>query len=356
MTRPVGAHISLDILRNNLHIVQKKASDSKVWAVVKANAYGHRLAQVWSAFSAADGYAMLNIEEAILLRENGWQGPLLLLEGFFTADELVLLDKYRLTTSVHSDWQIDALAVARLDAPLNVYLKMNSGMNRLGFAPERVHHAWHRLRRLSNVGDITLMAHFASADRPDGIHQAFQCIEQTAQGLDCPRSLANSAATLWHPQTHFDWVRSGIILYGVSPSGRWQDIASTGLRPAMTLHSEIIGIQHLKAGDRVGYGGRYAAVREQRIGIVACGYGDGYPRGAPDGTPVLVDGIRTGTVGMISMDMMAVDLTPCPQAEIGTPVVLWGGNLHVDDVAAAAGTIGYELVCALAPRVPVIVV
>lgn len=180
--------------------------------------------------------------------------------------------------------------------------------------------------------------------------------EQAAEGLECRRSLSNSAATLWHPEAHFDWVRPGIILYGASPSGQWRDIANTGLRPVMTLSSEIIGVQTLKAGERVGYGGRYTARDEQRIGIVAAGYADGYPRHAPTGAPVLVDGVRTMTVGTVSMDMLAVDLTPCPQAGIGTPVELWGKEIKIDDVAAAAGTVGYELMCALALRVPVVTV
>lgn len=198
------------------------------------------------------------------------------------------------------------------------------------------------------------MSHFANADSPDGIARPLQVIEQALEGIDAPRSLANSAATLWHPETHHQWVRPGIVLYGASPSGRWQDIAGCGLQPAMTLKSEIIGVQTLKAGDGVGYGSRWRARGEQRIGIVACGYADGYPRTAPNGTPVLVDGSRTGTLGMVSMDMLAVDLTPCPQAGIGSPVELWGSQIKIDDVAAAAGTIGYELMCALAPRVPVV--
>lgn len=181
-------------------------------------------------------------------------------------------------------------------------------------------------------------------------------VELAAEGLDCPRSLSNSAATLWHPEAHFDWVRPGIILYGASPSGDWQDIASTGLQPVMTLTSEIIGVQQLKAGDGVGYGYRYHASGTQRIGIVACGYADGYPRHAPTGTPVSVDGIRTQTLGAISMDMMMIDLEPCPQAGIGSKVELWGNQVKIDEVAKAAGTVGYELMCALAPRVPVEVI
>lgn len=356
MSRPILAQLDLQALKNNLQIVRRAAPGSRVWSVVKANGYGHGIESIWSALSATDGFALLNLEEAILLRERGWKGPILLLEGFFNADELPLLDKYRLTTSVHSNWQIKALQNAKLHAPLDIYLKVNSGMNRLGFQPERVHTVWQQLRALQNVGEMTLMAHFADAEKPDGIDDAMVRINQAAEGLDCARSLSNSAATLWHPEAHYDWVRPGIILYGASPSGQWQDIANCGLKPVMTLRSEIIGIQTLKAGDTVGYGSRYRSSGEQRIGIVAGGYADGYPRLAPTGTPVWIDGVRTGTVGTISMDMMAIDLTPCPQAGIGSPVELWGNEVKVDDVASAAGTVGYELLTALAPRVPVVTV
>jgi len=355
MSRPVVATLDLSAMRNNLQVVRQAAPGSHVWSVVKANAYGHGLDRVWSALNTTDGFALLNLEEAILLRERGWKGPILMLEGFFHTDELPLFDKYRLTTSLHSNWQVKALANARLNAPLDVYLKMNSGMNRLGFAAERVQSIWQQLRAIANVGQLTLMAHFADAEQPEGIIEPLARVEQAAEGLDCARSLANSAATLWHPEAHYDWVRPGIVLYGASPSGQWRDIANSGLKPVMSLRSEVIGIQNLKAGDTVGYGSRYRAMGEQRIGIVAGGYADGYPRHAPDGTPVQVEGVLTRTVGTVSMDMLAVDLTPCPQAGIGSPVELWGNEVKIDDVASAAGTVGYELMCALAPRVPVVV-
>ena len=231
MSRPVKASIDMSALRQNQQIVRRAAPGSRLWAVVKANAYGHGLARVWNALSAADGFAMLNLEEAILLRELGWKGPILMLEGFFHADELALFDKYRLTTSVHSNWQIKALQQAKLHAPLDIYVKVNSGMNRLGFMPDRLQIVWQQLRALSNVSEMTLMSHFAEAENPDGIAEPMRRIEQAAEGLDCPRSLANSAATLWHPESHFNWVRPGIVLYGASPSGQWQDVANTGLKP-----------------------------------------------------------------------------------------------------------------------------
>jgi alanine racemase len=355
MSRPIVATINRAALRQNLAVARRAAGESRLWSVVKANAYGHGIDRVRESLAETDGFALLNLEEAILLRERGWKKPILLLEGFFHPEDLALLDQYRLTTSVHSNWQIQALAKAKLSAPLDIYLKMNSGMNRLGFQPEQVHNVWHKLRSLDNVGEMTLMAHFAEAETAEGIAEPLKRIEQAAEGLDCARSLANSAATLWHPQTHHQWVRPGIILYGASPSGRWQDIASSGLKPVMTLTSEVIGIQQLTAGSGVGYGSRYRAAGEQRIGVVACGYADGYPRHAPTGTPVMVDGVMTQVVGAISMDMITVDLTPCPQAGIGSQVELWGNNVKIDDVALASGTVGYELMCALAPRVPVTV-
>ncbi|URQ59342.1 catabolic alanine racemase DadX [Pantoea alhagi] len=353
MSRPIVATIHSAALRQNLEIVRRAAPGSRVWSVVKANGYGHGISRIWQHLSDTDGFALLNLQEAILLREQGWKKPILLLEGFFHSDELELLDRYRLTTSVHSNWQIQALAKAQLSAPIDIYVKVNSGMNRLGFMPEQVHKVWQKLRTLENVGEMTLMTHFAEAEKQEGILEPMKQVELAAEGLNCPRSLANSAATLWHPEAHFDWVRPGIILYGASPSGQWQDIAGTGLKPAMSLSSEIIGIQHLRPGAGVGYGYRYHAVAEQRIGVVACGYADGYPRHAPNGTPVVIDGVRTTTVGAISMDMLTVDLTPCPQAGIGSKVELWGEQVKIDEVASSAGTVGYELMCAVAPRVPV---
>ena len=344
MTRPIQASLDLQALKQNLSIVRQAATHARVWSVVKANAYGHGIERIWSALGATDGFALLNLEEAITLRERGWKGPILMLEGFFHAQDLEIYDQHRLTTCVHSNWQLKALQNARLKAPLDIYLKVNSGMNRLGFQPDRVLTVWQQLRAMANVGEMTLMSHFAEAEHPDGISGAMARIEQAAEGLECRRSLSNSAATLWHPEAHFDWVRPGIILYGASPSGQWRDIANTGLRPVMTLSSEIIGVQTLKAGERVGYGGRYTARDEQRIGIVAAGYADGYPRHAPTGTPVLVDGVRTMTVGTVSMDMLAVDLTPCPQAGIGTPVELWGKEIKIDDVRVEGEELPQDIV------------
>lgn len=356
MPRPITATLHLEAFANNLQVVRRVAPSAKIWSVVKADAYGHGLKNVWRSLAEnTDGFAVLDLAEAVLLREGGWQGPILLLEGFFQPADLAPIDRYRLTTVVNSDWQLQAIAEADLQAPLEVYLKLNSGMNRLGFAPERLRGVWLKARKLRNIGSMTLMSHFATADSDEGIARQMKTIERVAATIDLPLCLANSAATLWYPATQESWVRPGIILYGASPTGKWQAIGDIGLQPAMTLSSEIIGIQQLQAGDRVGYGGLYSANRPQRIGVVACGYADGYPRHASTGTPVWVDGVLTHTLGSVSMDMMMVDLTLCPHANLGSRVELWGRNLHVDDVAAAAGTLGYELLTALAARVPIVI-
>ncbi|WP_145556873.1 catabolic alanine racemase DadX [Yersinia canariae] len=353
MPRPISATLNLSALHHNLSIIRQHTGTAKIWSVVKANAYGHGLARIWPGLAATDGFALLDLNEAILLREQGWKGPILLLEGFFQPQDLVLLDHYRLTTSVHSDWQLEAIKAARLAAPLNIYLKINSGMNRLGFPVGQAEAVWQWAKSLSNVGEVTLMSHFANADNSIGAEEQFAQIQHASGHIPAPRCFANSAAVLRHPQTHYDWVRPGIILYGASPSGDIADIAGLGLRPVMSLHSEIIAVQSLSAGQSVGYGSRYRANSAQRIGVVACGYADGYPRVAPSGTPIMVDGILTHTVGSISMDMLTVDLTPCPHAQIGSKVEIWGENVPIDNVANSAGTVGYELMCALAARINV---
>ncbi|SEA39977.1 alanine racemase [Paraburkholderia sartisoli] len=353
MPRPLSATIHTSALANNLAVVRRYAPKSRIWAVVKANAYGHGLARVFPGLRATDGFGLLDLEEAVKLRELGWAGPILLLEGFFRPTDIDLIDRYSLTTAVHSDEQMRMLEMARLSKPVNIQLKMNSGMNRLGYTPERYRAAWERARACQGVGQITLMTHFSDADGDRGIAYQMEAFERGAEGIAGARSLANSAATLWHPEAHFDWVRPGIILYGASPSGVTAAIEGTGLQPAMTLASELIATQMVSEGETVGYGSTFAARGPMRIGVVACGYADGYSRTAPEGTPVIVDGVLTRLVGRVSMDMITVDLTPCPTAGVGSRVELWGTALPIDDVARACGTIGYELMCAVAQRVPV---
>lgn len=352
MPRPLSATVHTAALANNLAIARRHAPKSKIWAVVKANAYGHGLARAFPGLRATDGFGLLDLEEAVKLRELGWAGPILLLEGFFRPTDIDVIDRYSLTTGVHCDEQLRMLEMARLSKPVNIQLKMNTGMNRLGYTPERFRAAWERARAVQGIGQITLMTHFSDADGPRGIDHQMEAFERGAEGIAGTRSLANSAATLWHAGSHFDWVRPGIMLYGASPSGKTEDVANIGLRPAMTFASEVIAVQTVAAGQTVGYGSSFSVTSPMRIGVVAAGYADGYPRCAPEGTPIVVDGVLTRIVGRVSMDMITVDLTPVPTAGIGTHVELWGAKLPIDDVAAACGTVGYELMCAVAQRVP----
>jgi alanine racemase len=357
MPRPIEALVHTDALAHNLARARAAAPDARVWAVVKANAYGHGIERVFPALRAADGFALLDLAEAERLRALDWRGPILLLEGAFEARDLELCSRLNLWHVVHCSEQIDWLAAHKTQQPQRVFLKMNSGMNRLGFTPQAFRAAWARLNVLPQVDEITLMTHFSDADGPRGT--AHQVAAFTAATADLPgeRSLANSAATLREHGLASDWVRAGIALYGSAPDFPVQDITGWDLQPAMTLRTRLIATQHLAAGDTVGYGSSYTAAGPQRIGIAACGYADGYPRHAGTGTPVLVDGVRCSTVGRVSMDMLAVDLTPVPDAGIGSEVTLWGQGpngaaLPIDAVAHAAGTIGYELMCAVATRVP----
>ena len=355
MTRPIRATIDLSVLRGNFAIARQRAEGAALWAVIKANAYGHGLMRTAEALDdLADGFALLDLDDAVALREAGFRQPILLLEGFFEADELPLLAEYGLTPVVHTLEQIEMLTGAALPARLPVYLKLNSGMNRLGLSAEEFHAALTALETSRNVSGITLMTHFADADLERGIAWQMARFEEAVQGCDHPVSLANSAALLRYPAARRGWARTGIMLYGSSPFPQDESAEALGLRPVMTLSSQLVAVQELAAGERVGYGGIFTAERPMRIGVVACGYADGYPRHAPTGTPILVEGRRTRTVGRVSMDMIMVDLEGIPDAGIGSPVVLWGEGLPVDDVATAAGTVSYELLCALAQRVPVI--
>lgn len=358
MPRPIKAIIHLDAIEHNLKRVQAARPNARLWAVVKANAYGHGIERVFNALRGADGFALLDLAEAQRIRELGWRGPILLLEGVFEPRDLELCSRLNLTHTVHCSEQIDWLAAHKTTTPHSIFLKMNSGMNRLGFAPQSYRSAWTRLNSLPQVGEVGLMMHFSDADGPIGIAHQLKLFNDITADLPGERSLCNSAASFAHPEAASDWCRPGIALYGASFDYPLHTATDWGLKPAMTLQSKIIGTQELQAGDTVGYGSIFTAQKEMRIGIVACGYADGYPRIVPSGTPVLVDGIRTGTVGRISMDMMVVDITAIESAQMGSTVTLWGndskgGILSIDEVAQAAGTIGYELMCALALRVPV---
>ncbi|MBD3811079.1 MAG: alanine racemase [Betaproteobacteria bacterium] len=350
--RPIQARISIGAMAHNLRVARSHAGTARVFAVVKANAYGHGLSRARRALAAADGFAVLTLEEAANLRLMGVDQPILLLEGFFGADEIATCAELDLWPVLHHPAHLDWLQQQPPARPLQVFLKFDSGMHRLGF-PLADHAAIvARVRSLSAVAGITLMTHFAQADETVGVDWQLHPFLRELSAYGLAWSSANSAALLRYPETLGAWARPGLMLYGASPFAD-MSAAQLGLRPAMTLQSEIISVQTLQAGEGVGYGQLFRADRPMRVGVVACGYADGYPRHALTGTPVLVDGRLTRTLGRVSMDMLCVDLTECPEAGVGSPVVLWGEGLPVDTVAASAGTSSYELLCALAARVPV---
>ena len=363
MPRPIQATIHPEALRHNLERARQAAPDARLWAVVKANAYGHGIERVFEGLRATDGFALLELSEAERIRQLGWRGPILLLEGVFEPRDLELCSRLGVWHAVHCDQQIDWLAAHKTQQPHRVFLKMNSGMNRLGFTPERFRSAYARLNALTQVEEISFITHFSDADGPRGIEHQLQAFLSATQDLPGERSVCNSAATLLHgmeARVRNDWVRPGIVLYGSAPDYPQHTAADWGLQPAMTLSTQVIGVQDLQAGDTVGYGSTFVADGPMRTGIIACGYADGYPRSCGTGTPVLVNGVRTRVLGRVSMDMLNIDLTPVPGAGMGSEVTLWGkakngAELSIDEVAAAAGTVGYELMCAVAPRVPVVV-
>ena len=355
MPRPIRAVIKASALRHNLKLAREAAGEAKIWAVMKANAYGHGLERAARALADADGCAVLDFQEAVRLRLAGVTKPILMLEGFFKPLDVTLLFKYRLTPVIHNADQVELLKHMDMPDFMDLYLKVNSGMNRLGFGVESLRPAYNALRMHRQVRSIVLMTHFADADGAGGVKAQLDWFNELARPFQAQgRSLANSAALIRFPEARGDWVRPGIMLYGCSPFAD-RAAETLGLKPAMTLASEIIATQHLQPGERVGYGLSYEAVGQMTLGVVACGYADGYPRHARNGTPALVCGKRVPLAGRVSMDMLTVDLTEVPEARVGTPAVLWGEGLPVDDVAYMADTVGYELLCAVAPRVPFVV-
>ncbi|OGT19602.1 MAG: alanine racemase [Gammaproteobacteria bacterium RBG_16_57_12] len=358
MSRKACARIDLKALRHNLAQVRAAAPGAKVMAVIKANGYGHGLVRMATALQEADGFGVACIEEALQLREAGIKQRILLLEGFFSGDELPLIQRHGLDITVHHEAQIAYLeALPRNNQtqshPLSVWLKIDTGMHRLGISSGKAREAYHRLRRCPFVAeDLRLLTHLACADDPASPVTAQQVatFQQVAGVLDGERSLANSAAILGVRDSHADWVRPGIMLYGVSPflTGTGED---HGLKPVMTVISELIAVNHFRKGDAVGYGGAWVCPEDMPVGMVAFGYGDGYPRHAREGTPVVVNGKRVPLIGRVSMDMLCVDLRTQPKAAIGDPVQLWGRDLPVEEVASHAGTISYELLCGVSARV-----
>jgi len=347
------ARIDLSALRHNLRRVRELAPGSRTYAVVKANAYGHGLLRVAAALDESDGLAVARVEEAVLLRDAGIEAPLLVLEGFADREEMELSSRHRLEVAIQQPEQIGLLRQFHPASPLVCWLKVDSGMHRLGFQPEAVEAAWLELSGCSAVAPgLRLITHFSSADDPADTRTREQLARFGAlrerYRVDC--SMANSAGIIGWPESHGEWVRPGIMLYGASPmQGRTG--GQEGLRPVMTLGSRLLAINHYRKGSPIGYGGSWVCPEDMPVGVVAAGYGDGYPRHAPAGTPVLVNGRPVPLVGRVSMDMLNVDLRTQPQAQVGDPVILWGEGLPAEQVAQAAGTIAYELFCSVTQRV-----
>ena len=349
----IRAIVDTAALRHNLGRVRAMAPASRVMAVIKANAYGHGLVPAAKALAETDGFSVARLDEGLALRAAGLANRILLLEGVFSAEQLAVAAQQRFDLMVHSVEQLELLEGRAGTDVISAWIKVDSGMNRLGFRSEHFADAYARLRRVANVAsDPTLVTHLANADdRRDtktvAQLQAFAAVTAALQGA---RSIANSAALLAWPDTRADWVRPGLVLYGVSPfpSGTGADL---GLRPAMTLQTEVIAVKDVREGETVGYGGAWRAARDSRMAVVAAGYGDGYPRSVESGTPLLVNGRRAPIIGRVSMDMITVDVTDLPGVATGDPVVLWGEGVPVEEIARHAGTIPYELICGVSQRV-----
>ncbi len=352
MARPTRAEIDFDALRHNLAVARQAAPNSRIMAVVKANAYGHGLERVVQSLTDADGFGVACLEEALVIREAGVDKPVTLLEGFFEPDELLTISQEQLTLTLHHPWQIEALAKSELPQPVDVWLKIDTGMHRLGFQLDEAAEWQKKLEQLPQVASVGLMSHLACADSREDIHTANQLalFQQQTAASSLDKTLANSGGLLGWQETHLNWVRPGLMLYGISPFPETTG-EQLGLKPAMTLRTKLISVRDLPAGSEIGYGATWTCPEPMRVGVAAVGYGDGYPRHAETGTPVLVNGHRAQLIGRVSMDMISLDLRGVPDAVIGDEVVLWGKGLPVEEVARHATTIPYELVCSVAPRV-----
>jgi alanine racemase len=352
---PIGPTAVIDhaALRHNLGLVRRHAPSSKVWAVIKADAYGHGMARTAASLSGADGFAVARIAEAVLLREAGATRPILVLAGALAADEMQEAARLDLDLALHQGGQLELLERIEAERPLRVWIKVDTGMHRLGFQPEEVPPVLERLRACAAVRSPPgLMTHLANADDPADPLSQQQCdrlrsLARPGQALN----IGNSGGILSCPAARTDWVRPGIMLYGSSPFGKG-NAGALGLRPAMTLKTRLVAVRRLRRNDRVGYGGTYSCPEDMPVGVAAIGYGDGYPRHAPTGTPVLVGGVRAPLAGRVSMDTITLDLRGAPAAAPGDEVILWGGELPAEEIASRAGTISYELFCGVSGRVP----
>ncbi|WP_440054284.1 alanine racemase [Pseudoalteromonas sp. T1lg65] len=348
------AEIDLSALQHNLQRTKEIAPHSKVMAVLKANAYGHGLVKIAQHLGDADAFAVARLDEALALRMGGITKPIVLLEGIFHPSDLPILIANNLQTVVHDETQLEAIEQADLDAPLTVWLKVDTGMHRLGIEPEQFEAFYQRLKGSKNVAEnLRLMTHFSCADdqQNDKTQQQTSLFKQLVDGKQAPLCLANSAAVVGWPTTHFDWIRPGLMLYGVSPMLN-QIGRDHGLVPAMRLTTRVIAVRKVKLNDAVGYGGRWSSDKDTMLAVIGLGYGDGYPRHAQNGTPVVILGKRYGIVGSVSMDMITVNIGDNPDGiKVGDEVEMWGPNLPVEEVAQCASTIPYELLCNVTPRV-----
>ena len=351
MSRLTRARINLDALGHNVDLARSMAPASALMAVLKANAYGHGLLPVAHELAGrVDAYAVSCVEEALPLRQAGLDHRIVLLEGFFQANEIPVFAAHRFDAVIHQPWQIEALEQAELPGPIDCWLKVDTGMGRLGFTPEDAPAAAQRLRRCSQVGVLRWMTHFSDADQVNSSQTEDQLARFGAVIDTGDRaSAANSAATLRWPSTHQDWVRPGIMLYGSSPFA--EPAGHAALAPVMQLEAPLISVKWLPAGHGVGYGGRFVCPEAMPVGVVAIGYGDGYPRHAPNGTPVRINGSTAALIGKVSMDMLCVDLRAVTQPRVGDRVILWGDQPKAGAIAERCGTISYELFCQLTPRV-----
>jgi len=356
MARPNQAIIDLDALRHNIAHARRLAPKSKIMAVIKADAYGHGAVAIAKALETkTNAFAVACIEEALELREAGIATPILLLEGIFEPDELDIAAQQNFWLMIDNHLQVERLEQAQLNAPLNCWLKIDTGMHRMGVQPTDVEDIYKRLQATSNVEEgIVLCTHFASADelQSDQTHRQIDCFMKTGTGIEAERSTANSPALLGWPESHMEWTRPGYMLYGNSPFGTLPHENTEALQPVMTLRSAVISLRQIPAGESVGYGAIWTAERPSVIATVTIGYGDGYPRLAKNGTPVLINGQRATLAGRVSMDMITVDVTDLEEVQIGDEVTLWGPGLPVAEVAEWAGTIGYELTTRMPPRTP----
>ncbi|MBD3669423.1 MAG: alanine racemase [Gammaproteobacteria bacterium] len=353
MTRATEARLDLAALRSNLQRARELSPNSKMMAIIKANAYGHGLVRIGRALMEdTDAFGVASGEEAWALRMAGIQKPINLLEGFFDRDEFAQIEEHELDLTIHHVWQVNALAEAKLNKPVNVWLKLDSGMHRLGLAPDLLDEACDHLMASGNVASLGYMTHLANADDEQDpfTNEQVSVFDKTIDSREGERNIANSAGIIAWPDSHREWARPGIMLYGVSPMlGKKGE--EHGLKPVMTLRSRLIAVNYLKKGDRVGYGGTWECPEDMPVGVVAIGYGDGYPRHAREGTPVRVRDQLVPLIGRVSMDMITVDLRRVVQPRVGDEVTLWGEGLPIELIAEAAGTIGYELLCGVTPRV-----